>query len=201
MLHNVDDLLLQLELIDVLGRLGLAYLFEDQIKLIMNNIYYHFDNWRQDNLYSKALGFRLLRQYGYKVSADIFNIFKDKDENFKARICGDFKGMLHLYEASYLLVEGETILEDARRCATKLLQEFDQSRVDGNSYFSLLVSHALELPLHWRNTRSEARWFINAYEKKQDMNPLLLALAKLGFNLVQEEHRVDLQNSSKYVLL
>ncbi|KAM7256851.1 hypothetical protein ACFE04_012592 [Oxalis oulophora] len=70
MLHNVDDLLLQLELIDILGRLGLAYLYEDQIKLIMKNIYNHFDNWRQDNLYSKALGFRLLRQYGYKVSAD-----------------------------------------------------------------------------------------------------------------------------------
>ncbi|KAM7262380.1 hypothetical protein ACFE04_021457 [Oxalis oulophora] len=69
MLHNVDDLLLQLELIDILGRLGLAYHFEDQIKLIMNNIHYHFDNWRQDNVYSKALGFRLLRQYGYKVTA------------------------------------------------------------------------------------------------------------------------------------
>ncbi|XP_071722522.1 terpene synthase 10-like [Rutidosis leptorrhynchoides] len=190
------DPLLQLDLIDTLIRLGLAYLFDDQIKSILNNISCHDDTWKKDDLSSTSLGFRLLRQYGYEVHADIFNTFKDENGSFKATLSGDIKGMLHLYETSYLLVEDENILEDARRFATKHLKEY-LKKENRNLYLSLLINHALELPLHWRITRSEARWFIDTYEIKQDMSPLL-ALAKLDFNLVQSIHQDDLRYSSKW---
>jgi hypothetical protein len=65
--------------------------------------------------------------------------------------------------------------------------------------YSELVSHALELPLAWRMLRLEAHWFINLYETKTDMEPVLLELAKLDFNMVQAVLQEDLKDSSRYV--
>jgi len=64
-----------------------------------------------------------------------------------------------------------------------------------------MVSHALELPLAWRMLRLESNWFINVYETKTDMEPVLLELAKLDFNMVQALHQEDLKHSSRYVEL
>ncbi|KAI3687945.1 hypothetical protein L1987_81650 [Smallanthus sonchifolius] len=49
----------------------------------------------------------------------------------------------------------------------------------------LNFKHALELRLHWRVSRVKSKWFIEVYEKRSDMNPTLLELAKLDFNMVQ----------------
>jgi (-)-alpha-terpineol synthase len=43
------------------------------------------------------------------IIAEVFNNFKDERENFKACLCEDLKGMLSLYEASFLSIEGENI--------------------------------------------------------------------------------------------
>ena len=59
----------QLELIENLQRLGLAYHFETEIKNILHNIYNNKDDkWKNENLYATSLEFRLLRQHGYNVS-------------------------------------------------------------------------------------------------------------------------------------
>ena len=75
MLHKVMDPLEQLELIDILQRLGLFYHFEEEIKRIIECLYnmndHGGDTWKTDNSYAKALKFRLLRQYGYVVSQGI----------------------------------------------------------------------------------------------------------------------------------
>ena len=60
-----------------------------------------------------------------------------------------------------------------------------------------IVRHALELPLHWRMPRLETRWFIDIYERKVDMNPILLEFAKLDFNKVQFIHQQDLKYASR----
>ncbi len=60
----------QLQLIDTLQRLGLAYHFEDEIKRILMSISTHdsYENTRmREDLYATALEFRLLRQQGYKI--------------------------------------------------------------------------------------------------------------------------------------
>ncbi|MBA0880404.1 hypothetical protein Goshw_015105 [Gossypium schwendimanii] len=57
----------------------------------------------------------------------------------------------------------------------------------------MLVDHALELPLHWRMPRLEARWFIDVYEKNKDKNPIILELAILDYNIVQSIHQEDLR--------
>jgi (-)-alpha-terpineol synthase len=130
-------------------------------------------------------------RYAFLIT-ELFRSFKDELGNFKAHLCEDIKGMLYLYEASYLLVEGENILEHARDFTTKHLEEFAKRNKD--QYLSILVSHALELPLHWRMPRMEVRWFIDIYERSEIMNPILLELAKLDFNMVQATHQEDLKH-------
>ncbi|KAJ9177739.1 hypothetical protein P3X46_012923 [Hevea brasiliensis] len=199
MLKQAVNPLDQLQLIDTLQRLGLAYHFEDEIKRILMSIYTHnsYDNTRmREDLYATALEFRLLRQHGYKIPQEIFNSFRDEEGNFKMYLCEDREAMLSLYEASFLSEEGESILQYARDFTTTSLKKYVEQSKDQN--LSMLISHALELPFHWRMLRLETRWFIYVYERKQDMNPLLLELAKLDFNSVQATHQDDLKYMSRW---
>lgn len=66
-LKNVVDPLDQLELIDQLQKLGVAYHFHDEIERNLKKIQSNNDKWDQ-NLHATALRFRLLRGYGFDVS-------------------------------------------------------------------------------------------------------------------------------------
>ncbi|KAJ9178990.1 hypothetical protein P3X46_010825 [Hevea brasiliensis] len=187
----------QVELIDTLQRLGVGYHFQDEIKNTLVNVF-HGNFKMEEDLYATALQFRLLRQHGFHVPQEIFNRFKDQQGKFKAGLCENIEGMLSLYEASYLFEEGESVLEDARKFSTERHSKYVEQNKDSHSYLSMLVSHALELPLHWRVPRLETRWFIHVCERKQTLNPLLLKLAKLDFNYVQAVHQQDLKYVSWY---
>ncbi|MBA0649921.1 hypothetical protein Goklo_017428, partial [Gossypium klotzschianum] len=200
MLENEVDPLEKLELIDTIQRLGLSYDFGDEIKKTLKNISIDRSTTvarDKDNLYATALEFRLLRQHGYKVNQDVFACFMDDVGNIKASLNQDYKGLLNLYEASYHLLEGETMLENARELAAKLLKQCLKENND-NQYLWMLVEHALELPLHWRIPRFEAGWFIDVYEKNKEKNPILLELAILDYNIVQSMHQDDLRYVSAW---
>lgn len=121
---------------------------------------------------------------------------------FKRSLLEDVKGMLSLYEASFLSIEGETIMEEGLNFTTAHLQNLlnSEKRV-ADTYLYALLTHALELPLHWRTHRLEARWFIDVYPRKHDMNSCLLQLAKLDFNMVQGMYRDELQDLSRHCTL
>ncbi|KAI5604244.1 hypothetical protein BDE02_01G275300 [Populus trichocarpa] len=200
MLEKPLDAVYQLELIDNLQRLGVAYHFELEIKSILES---RWNDYKKDNremkqdLYATSVEFRLLRQHGYNVPQDVFNSFKDEQGNFKNCLRDDVKGMLNLYEASYYLVNGESILEEARDFSEKHLKEYSKEQNEDH-YLSLLVNHSLELPLHWRMQRMEARWFIDAYGRKRDLNPILLEFAGLDFNMVQAKYQEDIRHASRW---
>ncbi|KAL5839731.1 hypothetical protein ACOSQ4_012339 [Xanthoceras sorbifolium] len=191
MIGNVSEPLDQLELIDTLQRLGLAYHFETEIKETLQKVYNNSDDrWKKQNLYATSLEFRLLRQHGYDISKEVFTSFKDKRNSFKACPCDDVKGMLSLYEASYYGFERESIMEEAWQFTTEHLKNLE---IDTESNLAMEVKHALELPLHWRAPRLETRWFIDAYERREDMNHILLEFAKLDFNIVQGFYQQELK--------
>ncbi|KAM4085183.1 hypothetical protein ACJW30_10G007800 [Castanea mollissima] len=199
MLQKVVDPLEQLELIDILQRLGLSHHFEGEMKRILESLYNNDqsgDTWRKENLYATTLKFRLLRQHGYNISQGVFNIFKDERGKFKACLCEETKGILSLYEASFLLTESENMLEELRNFATKHLQEYVKQNKDKT--LSAMVTYALELPLHWRIIKFETRWFIDIYRSREDMNPILLKLAEMDFNMVQAVHQEDLKQVSRW---
>ena len=129
------------------------------------------------------------------INADVFSSFKDEMGGFGKCFSKDIQGILCLYEASYLYIEGESILEEARDFAKRHLEACLLKNIDEN--LAIPVRHALELPLHWRMLRLEARWFIDAYEKTQDMNPMLLEFPKLDYNMVQAKHQEDLKYVSR----
>lgn len=70
MLCKVKDEIDQLEFIDVMQRLGVAYHFDNEIRNILDNIYntQETSSKRRKNLYATSLEFRLLRQHGYDIS-------------------------------------------------------------------------------------------------------------------------------------
>ncbi|XP_016477040.1 (R)-linalool synthase TPS5, chloroplastic-like isoform X2 [Nicotiana tabacum] len=182
----------KLELIDNLQRLGVSYHFRDEIMQILSSINQHSTS--ADSLYATALKFRLLREHVFHISQDIFNNFKDENDNLKQSICNDTKGLLQLYEASFLATETETTLNYATRFTTTHLKNYvDNHCGDEENLMVALVQHALELPRHWMMPRLETEWYLSIYERMSSSNPLLLELAKLDFNIVQAAHQKDLR--------
>jgi len=114
---------------------------------------------------------------------------------FNESLNEDVKGLLGLYEASFHGLEGETILDEAWTFASKHLKDLNLNEIPTN--LASHASHALDMPIHWRLNRLEARWFIDMYKKQQDMIPSLLRLAKLDFNLVQSIYKKEVSSLAK----
>ncbi|KAI3961568.1 hypothetical protein MKW92_032762 [Papaver armeniacum] len=152
----------------------------------------------KNNLHATSLRFRLLRQYGFHQSQDIFDEFRHAGGGFKETITGDIKGMLSLFEAAHLLLEGEIILIEAILFTRRHLSESRNNNDKINVNLATQVRRSLETPFHWRIQRSESRFFIESYEFQNDMNPTLLELAKLNFNMVQAQHEMELRRISRW---
>ncbi|TXG55305.1 hypothetical protein EZV62_020561 [Acer yangbiense] len=201
MINNEDaEMLSILELIDDIQRLGLGHRFHKDIKRALDRIVswddgHEFDVKAEEKLHVTALKFRLLRQHGYRISQDVFEAFMDDEGKFKKYVESDVKGMLSLYEASFLAFEGENIMDEALTFCRTHLNEV-KSMV--NPALSELVNHALELPLHRRTVRLEARWYMEACSERKHVNGLLLELAKLDFNMVQSQLQSELKDMSRW---
>ncbi|KAL5066847.1 hypothetical protein RYX36_017734 [Vicia faba] len=195
MFDEIENEVDQLEFIDVIQRLGVAYHFNNEIKNILDNIYNKKTSNLKNNLHATALKFRLLRQHRYDISTDVFDCFQDEMCDFKKDQTHDVEGMLSMYEASFHSFEDETILDEARDFTSKFLKFFESN---GDSHMSLQISHALELPLHWRVPRWEASCFINIYQRQQNKNDVLLQFAKLNFNILQSIYQEELKYTSRW---
>ncbi|EXC23173.1 Isoprene synthase [Morus notabilis] len=194
--NEKTEILTTIELIDDIQRLGLGYKYEDEIRRALSRCVSWVKNneGRTKNLYATALSFRLLRQHGYEVSQDIFKSFMDGPEGCLTK---DVKGMLALYEASYLAFEGEHLLDEAREFTCMHLNNVRKEEYSSQSLNDQVI-HGLELPLHHRMPRLQARWYIEAYGKRPDANKVLLEDAKLDFNMVQSTLQSDLKDISRW---
>ncbi|XP_068669054.1 (-)-alpha-terpineol synthase-like [Aristolochia californica] len=198
LLESEKDQVTLLQLVDTLERFGLGYLFRDKINGVLRAILssYHGGTKTDLDLYSTALLLRLSRQNGIMVEEDVFSRFMDEKGSFKASLCRDTKGNLSLYDASFLALEGEPILDEARAFSTKNLK--DDLKGSLQEELKNKVVHALESPFHWSVTSLEARWFIEAYGKSDDKNPKLLELAKLAYNMRQAQYQIELKPASRW---
>ncbi|XP_051139292.1 terpineol synthase, chloroplastic-like [Andrographis paniculata] len=200
-LNEEIDTVQKLELIDDLQRLGVSYLMEDEIHRILDRLYAErfCKDEEKRSLYSTALEFRLFRQHGFIVGQDVFDCFKNEMGDFNPSLGNDTLGLLQLYEASFLLRPGEWKLEEATRFSKGLLEEkLDDGSLGVDENRVISVRSALELPIHWRIQWPNARWFIDAYGRRLDMNPVLLELAKTNFNILQAKHQQELKHVSMW---
>ncbi|XP_031394034.1 beta-bisabolene synthase-like [Punica granatum] len=183
----------KLELIDAIQRLGLEYHFKMEIEHSLKSLYESAAaaQHEYDDLYSAALRFRIFRQHHYyEIPQDVFRKFIDSETgNFRSVLANDVKGLLSLYEASFLGFKGEVVMDKALAFSTAHLKE--KKKIISSPDLAVKVEHALDMPIHWRPNRLEARWFMEVYEEQPDMNPNLLKLAKLDYNIVQLIHREE----------
>ncbi|XP_011080335.1 gamma-cadinene synthase [Sesamum indicum] len=186
----------RLILIDTLERLGVAYHFEQEIEDQLQEIFqFHPKDENHYDLFTTALQFRLLRQHRHFVSCSVFDKFKSEDNKFKETLKNDGKGLLSLYEAAQLRIHGEAILEEAVAFTThhlkRMLQQLECPLQDQ-------VKRALQHSLHRGVPRIETRHFISFYERDDSKNQLLLKLAKLDFNYLQNVYKKELHDLTRW---
>ncbi|XP_076946540.1 (E)-beta-ocimene synthase, chloroplastic-like [Bidens hawaiensis] len=185
-----------LELVDDIERLGLGYRFQDDITRVLDKVASINESQKEDELYASSLKFRLLRDHGYSVSQDFLKRFKDSHGRLIGCLKSDVKAVLSVYEASFLALESELDLQEAKLLAKELLLKLSGNINDEvtENYLNL----ALDTPLYRMVQRLQARWHIDIYSKRKDANNLLLELAILDFNMVQSSNTRDLQQVSKW---
>ncbi|KAE8680309.1 putative Terpene synthase 21 [Hibiscus syriacus] len=168
LMASTADPIENVKFIDALLRLGVSYHFENdienQLESIFNSLQSVLVAGNDLDLNSTSIVFRVFRQYGFKMSCDVFNKFKDIDGKLKEILIDDGKGILSLYEASHLRVHGECILEEALAFTTENLNS------SANKFSPLLVkqiTNALDQPLNKSPPRLAARTYISFYEEKR----------------------------------
>uniref|UniRef100_A0A7N0UKJ0 Uncharacterized protein n=1 Tax=Kalanchoe fedtschenkoi TaxID=63787 RepID=A0A7N0UKJ0_KALFE len=194
-----QDPLEGLVMVDALQRLGIDYHFEQEIQGILGKLHKQWEagvDQEQQDLFRVALGFRLLRQEGYRVSADVFGRFVDEDATFMvAERNNDMMGWTSLYEASQLLMEGEDILvkaEGLSRCLlTALCAESDR-------YVAETIGEMLAHPHHKNLARFRIKSFVTDFESSNRWRDDMKQLAKMDFNFVQLQHQKETQKISEW---
>ncbi|CAF2016490.1 unnamed protein product [Brassica oleracea] len=124
-----------IKFIDALCRLGISYHFEidiiEQLGYAFNSLDFN-QLIRHDecDLYTVGLLFQVFRQFGFKLSADVFEKFKGEDGKFKEHLVADASGILSLYEASQWNTRGEDIIDQALAFSSCI------SRIETRKYIS-----------------------------------------------------------------
>ncbi|KAF3558981.1 hypothetical protein F2Q69_00013357 [Brassica cretica] len=172
-----------IKFIDTLCRLGVSYHFEKDITHQLEKSFDSLDfnqKIRQDgcNFYTVGIVFQVFRQFGFKLSADVFNKFKDEDGKFKAHLVADARGTLSLYEAAQWSTPGEDTLDEALAFSNAHLEEISSR---SSPHLAILVKNALKHPFHKGISRIETRQFISYYEAEEKCDSTLLEFAKIDF--------------------
>ncbi|XP_047953723.1 gamma-cadinene synthase-like [Salvia hispanica] len=187
-------------LIDKIERLGVAYHFEKEIEEKLKLIYESGKEHEgvDDDLLTTALRFRLLRQHQYAVSCDVFNKFVEKDYKWKPENHGnDIEGILSLYEAAHVRIRNEKILDEAAKFTVDQLNQM-LSTLDQSPIVKEKVQQALKHSIHRGLPVLNIRFYISIYEREGTTDELLLKLAKLNFNFLQNIYRKELDELTRW---
>ncbi|XP_020163808.2 (-)-germacrene D synthase-like isoform X1 [Aegilops tauschii subsp. strangulata] len=181
--------------VDAIERLGVGYLFEEEIRkftdvLISTSI-------DKNDLAGVALRFRLLRQHHYDITCEeVLKSFKDENgEHFKDAVQSDVSTLLSLYEAAHLGKREEDSLTAAIRFTSSCLSSISKANQLPHHVLER-VRHALATPSQRRMKRLEAKLYISIYEKDDEGDQDILELAKLDFHILQLMHRDEVKSIS-----
>ncbi|CDP03636.1 unnamed protein product [Coffea canephora] len=220
------DLFEHLWAIDRLQRLGISRYFKPEIEECIDYVHRYWTEkgicWaRNTHVYDiddTAMAFRLLRQHGYTVSADVFRNF-EKDGGFFA-FAGQSNqavtGMYNLYRACQVMFPGEEVLADARKFSSEFLQDKRASNELLDKWIIMKdlpgeVGYALDVPWYASLPRVETRWYLEQYGGEDDVwigktlyrmgkvnNNVYLELGKSDYNNCQALHQLEWRRIQKW---
>ncbi|KAK9939818.1 hypothetical protein M0R45_016503 [Rubus argutus] len=210
------DLFEHMWAVDRLQRLGVSRYFEPEIKECINYVSRYWTEkgicWARNSVVQDiddtAMGFRLLRLHGHKVSAKVFEHFKKGTEFFcfSGQSNQAVTGIYNLYRASQVSFPGEKVLEDAKEFSFKFLREKQACNELQDKWIITKdlpgeVGYALDIPWYASLPRLETRFYIEQYGGENDVwigktlysmpyvnNNVYLELAKLDYNNCQALH-------------
>ncbi|CAH1433383.1 unnamed protein product [Lactuca virosa] len=188
----------KLSLIYSVHRLGLTYLFLQEIEAQLDIIFKAFklQDYDEVDLYTTSINFQVFRHLGHKLPCDVFNKFKDSSSGtFKESITNDVKGMLGLYESAQLRLRGESILDEASAFTVTQLKSVVNT-LEGKLAQQVLQS--LKRPFHQGMPMVEARFYFSNYDEECSTHESLVKLAKLHFNYLQLQQKEELRIVSKW---
>ncbi|KAL5210024.1 hypothetical protein ABZP36_005647 [Zizania latifolia] len=189
-------------LVDALERLGIDNHFHDEIAMALLHVV-HCDEHEcaaaasggdNSDLHVTSLRFRLLRQHGFRVSADVFDKFRDNRDSFRENLSSDTRGLLSLYNAAHLAIPGEESLDDAIAFSRRHLRSMEGKLM---SPMAEQVARALDIPLPRAPKRLETMCYIAEYSKDPTaFDGAVLELARLDFELLRFLHLKELKDLS-----
>ncbi|CAI9756555.1 unnamed protein product [Fraxinus pennsylvanica] len=181
--EELENKIETLMLVDTIQRLGVDYHFQEEIEAVLQRHYTEattsFDGYFYYSLHDLSLFFRLLREHGFFIPADIFNKFKGKDGVFEGKLKQDIRGLMELYEAAQLVTEGEDILDEAAK------------------FSSQIVSNRLKHPYHKSIARFTAKKYIRDFQGISGWGTTLKELAKMDISRAQTANQQELIQISK----
>ncbi|XP_040377952.1 eudesmanediol synthase-like [Oryza brachyantha] len=189
-----DDSSAAAMLVDTLERLGLDGHFRQEIGAAMGRLCREVASDR-DDLHTVALRFRLLRQHGLRVSADVFDKFREGSGDFSPSLRNDSRGLLSLYNAAHTATPNEASLNYAIAFARRHLEAMKDELTPP---MAKQVSRALDIPLPRFPRRHETMNYLAEYEKEDEHNSMLLELARLDFDLARSLHLKELKTLSMW---
>ncbi|KAL5214349.1 hypothetical protein ABZP36_003501, partial [Zizania latifolia] len=194
-LQTCNDVVERMHLVDAIQRLGIDHLFKKDVCSILSVI--NGSEFPSSSLHDVATRFRLLREHGFWVSSDAFNTFRGSDGRFINDVADDPRGLLSLYNAAHLLVHDEPELEEAIFFARHRLESMIR-RGDLNPPLVDQVKRNLHMPLTRTSKRVETLHYMLEYEQEEGHIAVLLDLAKIDFNLLQQVHLRELKEISEW---
>ncbi|VFQ64715.1 unnamed protein product [Cuscuta campestris] len=191
--------------IDVITRLGLSYHFEEDIEFLLNQMFESGEATKvilhNHDLFTVAMMFRVFRQHGYEMSCDVFQKFKGGDGRFKETLSSDAMGLLSMYEAAFLSLPNEDILDEALEFSMLHLKSLIMSS-NGNSpleevivapHLRSHIANALRMPIHKEIPRYGVHQFITYFDQESSKSGVqeesLLRFAKMDYNRLQNLYR------------
>lgn len=126
----------------------------------------------------------------------MFNRFKDRKGSFRHELGKDIKGLLELYEASQLGINGEDILDEAKEFSSQTLKKW-VTAAQVNNFSGKAIRNTLDQPYHTSLSRFKARDMLTNFQSTNGWINILQELAKMDFNLVQSLHQKEIARISK----
>nr|ALY05868.1 germacrene A synthase [Taraxacum officinale] len=188
----------KLSLIYSVHRLGLTYMFLQDVEAQLDKLFKEFNlqDYEEVDLYTTSINFQVFRHLGHKLPCDVFNKFKDSSSGtFKECVTKDVKGMLGLYESAQLRLRGEEILDEAAEFTVTQLKSVVNT-LEGK--LGQQVMQSLRRPFHQGMPMVEARFYFANYDEECSTHESLTKLAKLHFNYLQLQQKEELRIVSKW---